>query len=295
MPVPVADRSSNKNEQLVHAAEVIGRSAHRAAVFKAIYTGKKRSKSVTELMTITHLKRNRVLDAALTLANNDLITARRTGRETHYEKVAFFQKYRDKILGMATDRKKRAAVRTKRSGPARANATVAVGVRLPKKALKAVRLTVDEVDSFAAVQQVDRPEASEKIPESRFRDGMAALLGEKGHFADWGGELRDLASTRLRLHGQRRLTAFAFKGPATTGKLTPRKMGKNGDQIQRLFKCPAEVFVVQYQGEVDDSVYEQLQTFAQLRSYFHEGPVYWMVIDGVDSRRLIEAYPSRFS
>ena len=57
---------------------------------------------------------------------------------------------------------------------------------------------------------------------------------------------RTLSSTRLRIEGERRAAAFAFKGPGKTGRLTPRKMGKNGDQIQRLSKCPAEVFLIQY-------------------------------------------------
>src|SRR6266852_1195312 len=38
--------------------------------------------------------------------------------------------------------------------------------------------------------------------------------------------------------------------PATTGPLVPGKMGKNGDQIQRLFGSPAQVFFVQYEEEI---------------------------------------------
>ena len=92
------------------------------------------------------------------------------------------------------------------------------------------------------------------MPEKKFKDGVAAVLNERGSFQDWGGELRDLSSTRLRIKGKRRTAAFAFKGPGKTGRLTPGKMGKHGDQIQRLAKCPAEVFIVQYWAEIDDSV-----------------------------------------
>jgi hypothetical protein len=40
-----------------------------------------------------------------------------------------------------------------------------------------------------------------------------------------------------------------------------------GDQIQRLAKCPADVFIVQYWGQIDDAVLDQLENFAKLKSY----------------------------
>ena len=44
--------------------------------------------------------------------------------------------------------------------------------------------------------------------------------GEAPALKDWGGELRDLKSSRVRVSGVRRTTAFAFKGPGTRGRLT---------------------------------------------------------------------------
>jgi hypothetical protein len=80
-----------------------------------------------------------------------------------------------------------------------------------------------------------------------------------------------------------------------TGKLTPGKMGKNGDQIQRLMKCPADVFIVQYWAEIDDSVLDQLRQFAQLKSFLENCQIRYGVIDGVDSTRLIQGYPRAFN
>ena len=71
-------------------------------------------------------------------------------------------------------------------------------------------------------------------------------------------------------------------------------MGKNGDQIQRLFRCPADVFIVQYWREIDDSVQEQMIQFAQLRSYFENRTIWYGIIDGDDSNKLMLAYPARF-
>jgi hypothetical protein len=61
MPLPVVDSTSNKPEQIEHAAEVIGRSKHRLLVFEAIYKGKKKEKTVSELAKITKLSPKRVL------------------------------------------------------------------------------------------------------------------------------------------------------------------------------------------------------------------------------------------
>ena len=108
------------------------------------------------------------------------------------------------------------------------------------------------------------------------------------------GERNDLHTTKLRLSSRRRLTAIGFKGPGTKGILTPKKMGKNGDQIQRLFKSPADVFLVQYWGQIDQSVTEQMEEFAKSKSASEMKEVYFGIIDGDDSNRLLKAYPRAF-
>ena len=90
------------------------------------------------------------------------------------------------------------------------------------------------------------------------------------------------------------LTAFAFKGKGTTGILTPKKMGKKGDQIQRLFKSAAQVFILQYWGQIDESVIEQMIAFAEAKSATEGSTIYYGVIDGDDSNRIIKAYPNAF-
>jgi hypothetical protein len=70
-------------------------------------------------------------------------------------------------------------------------------------------------------------------------------------------------------------------------------MGKNGDQIQRLMQSPAEVFLVQYGGQIDPAVVTQMQQFAVARSLAGT-PVYYGIIDGADSLRLAKAYKTQF-
>lgn len=71
-------------------------------------------------------------------------------------------------------------------------------------------------------------------------------------------------------------------------------MGKNGDQIQRLFSSPAEAFIVQYQGQIDESVIEQMRNFATAKSYKEGKKIYFGVIDENDTNRIINAYPTKF-
>lgn len=295
MASATADRSSNKPEQIQLAAEAIGRSVIKRSVFKEIYTGKRAVKTVVDLMNATGLGRIRILDAARALAAEDIVDPTKAEGMTAYRKIAFFQRNRDRVLRLAANPEARKKLVTKRN-PAtpRAQRQLSLTIRVPRTSIIARSIMVDDIDSFKAVRKIG-PANYVKMPEAQFKAGVARILGEHGAFNDWGGELRDLYSSRLVIGGRRRRTAFAFKGPGKTGTLTPSKMGKNGDQIQRLLKCPAEVFVVQYWGQVADETAELLQQLTELRSYFAGKELLYCVIDGTDSARLIQAYPKQFS
>ena len=71
-------------------------------------------------------------------------------------------------------------------------------------------------------------------------------------------------------------------------------MGRNADQIQRLFSSAATVFLVQYHGQIAESVLEQMEEFAKAKSVAIGDVVYYGVIDGNDSFRLMAAYSSSF-
>lgn len=293
MVQPVSDVGSNAEENVAHAAKVIGRSTHRRRVFDAIYTGKRRVKSVSDLMRVTGLPHRRVLDAGKRLADNRLVKPTKLDRETAYEKLDFFHSNKRRILSLASSPAKLKAFPTKRNpGPI----PRVVQVRLSGQRARVQHLTVDEIDSFRRVRSIGSrgPEICDEIPESEFKNGLQRILGEGGRFKDWGGEVADLFTTRFRVNGRRVPVAIALKGPATKGKLTPGKMGKNGDQIQRLFEAPAEVFLVQYCRQVDSSVPTQMKQLAIVKSLMTTSRVLYGVIDGKDSRRLMRAYPNAF-
>jgi hypothetical protein len=111
----------------------------------------------------------------------------------------------------------------------------------------------------------------------------------------WGGEQNDVFTTQLVIGGKRRRAAFAFKGPAYKGMLRPKHMGKNGDQIQRLFKSPADVFIVQHHTQIHESILDQMVTSARLLAGDSNADVFYGTIEGKDSNRLIAAYPKAFA
>jgi hypothetical protein len=80
----------------------------------------------------------------------------------------------------------------------------------------------------------------------------------------------------------------------TSGILTPGKLGKNGDQIQRLFLSPAEIFIVQYHSQIGQSVIEQMKAFATINSVREGKRAWYGIIDGDDTNRLLAANPRSF-
>lgn len=293
------DYASNAPENVVHAAEAVGSSAIRQRVFEAIYTGKKRKKSVSDLASATDLTEKQVLTAGKHLADKVVVHQARENGETVYQKIDFIHRHKKAILAYAKSPSKRGKVPTKRNrgaatGGGRLPAEIKVVIRTAAVRNRVKHITVDDIGNFAKVTAVRAAGyLGDALTETEFKDGFARILGESGEFRDWGGEQHDLYSTQLRVAGHRKSTAIAFKGPGTSGKLFPKKMGKNGDQIQRLFQSPAEVFLVQYGGQIDPSVSTQMQQLATARSL--SGPVYYGTIDGTDSLRLVKAYRTKFS
>lgn len=296
--IAVVDRASNRNDHIVNVAEAIGRSKIRRQVFEVVYNGKKKIKTLAEIRDKTGLSEKQILDAGKNLIDKEVLKKSKKGRMA-YEKDSFIHRYKNQILACVDNPKKRDSIPTKVNPGATKSAgkSFNLSLKVSSRKIKAHQITIDDVASFSAVRKISKGLPAVKISESAFKNGIAGVLRQRGNFKDWGGENRDLSTTQLVISQSKRVAAaFAFKGPGKSGKLTPGKMGKNGDQIQRLvLRCPAQVFFVQYWGEeVDDSVYELLETLAQFKSFSLEKTIWYGVIDGSDSARLIAAYPKHF-
>jgi hypothetical protein len=294
MTLKVADVRANLNENIVHAANVIGRSKARRAIFEEIYRGKKKIKTVDELMQSTGLGRVHVLNEGKKLAGNGIVAQVKVDGRTAYEKDDFFVHHKKKVLALVDDPSKRAKYPTKQEP--RGQQRTIVQIRLARSQPPPQLITIDDIESFAAVRQavVASGSSLDDLPEERVKRFLKRIIGETHEFKDWGGERNDLYTTKLRFRGKRRSAAFALKGRATTGPLTPKKMGKNGDQLGRLFTSEAQVFFVVYHSKIDEAVTQQMRAYALARAVSGTR-VYYCLIDGDDLARLVTSYPKEFA
>ena len=288
----VADVRANPSENIVHAAEVIGRSKLRRAVFEAIYKGKKKAKTVDELIEATGLERKQVLNEGKKLVGNQIVNQIKVGARTAYEKDEFFVHRKKKVLALVDDPSKIANVPTKQRPHGRQQ--VSVQIRMGRSPLPQL-ITIDDVESFAAAKKATAAKgiSLSALPEVRVKRFLQKVIGETGVFTDWGGEKNDLYTNKLRFRGKRVAAAFALKGKATKSPLTPKKMGKNGDQLGRLFTSEAQCFFVVFHSKIDEAVVQQMYAHAVARA-LTGNHIYYGMIDGDDLGRLVAAYPDEF-
>lgn len=155
-----------------------------------------------------------------------------------------------------------------------------------------LEIHIDSVDSFCAVRNIEsRPSKAElkslqDVPERDIKHAFASIVGEQDIKKDWGGERSDLFSTRVQIGGNRVSTAFIFKGPAQFRPMTLAVLGKNGDQIDRLFSEPADLFVLQHCHEVTPPVRAMMRAYAQQFGRLR----LFCIIDGYDTIRILRAY-----
>lgn len=290
MVLPVSNSSADRNDKMANAAKLLEKSDDRQRVFEAMYGGKRR-KMVKDLMKITKMSEVRVSQEIKRLFSEDIVE-RSVTRPYVYEKIDFYNHNKSKILSLARNKEKLKKFPTRTNPQGQSTVFVA---RYPKRIVNFKHITIDDIDSFSKVKKVKGATIGDRLYESTMKKAFKDILKEGGEFTDWGGETDDLYSTRLTLNGARHPVAFGLKGRATNGNLTPKKLGKNGDQIQRLFKSPADVFLVVYQGQIEESVVYQMQQFAIAKSVTEGNRICFGVIDAQDIARLISAYPKEFA
>lgn len=291
------DVRSNPKEQIHHIAEVIGSSPARRKVFEEIHRGKKRIKTASEISQNIKLPKIRVEQEAGVLYKNRIIRKTTFNKEIAYEKDDFSQQHKEEILRLAGNKKALSKYPTKWNPNIRLpnDKIVSLNLALTRNTINIRQLTIDDIDSFCKVKTTLKNINKEPILERDFKNGLQKILNEEGEFKDWGGETDDLFSTRLIMSGRRFSVAFGLKGRGTSGKLVPRKMGTQADQIQRLFSDPADIFLVQYCGQIDRSIIVQMEAFAIAKSVLMNKRIYYGIIDGQDTSRIIEAYKEFFT
>jgi hypothetical protein len=287
------DLGSNLEENLERWAKMLRHAGRNRTVFDAIYSSKKASWRNDEIATATGLDGKNVSEAAKALHDRTLLI-RHSGLPIRYSKRADVYREKRKLLALAASPKKLAALPTKRRPQPSARS-------MPPNAMvgRAIHITVDDIDSFSRVRRMkpdDVPQKliPERLPEDVFKSGIENILGERTRLKDWGGENLDLYSTNLMIKGKRKAVGIALKGPAKSGALTPGKMGKNGDQIDRLFTQAVDVAIVQYEGDIAVSVPSLMDKLAREKARSEEKNIYYCLINLLDSYRLRLAYPMAF-
>ena len=158
--------------------------------------------------------------------------------------------------------------------------------------LNHLEVHIDQIDSFSLVKDQLRATAKgaldplKAIPEQDVKEAIAEIIGEAMVPKDWGGEKSDMFSSCVVLDGERISTAFALKGPAKFRPMTLAELGKNGDQINRLYEEPADLLVLQHCHEITPPVRRVMRAFAQQMG----NPRRYCLIDGYDTLRLLTAY-----
>ena len=285
------DTTGNRQDKIANAARVLGKSKPRVEVFLSVCLGKRKIKSVSDLLSLSKLpSKIRVLQEAKKLVDEGIIEQlpKKVNNETCYKKIDFYCKNRKEIVTLSQNSRKLKAYPTKVTPQGLQSKII---IKNYGNIIKSKQITIDDIDSFSKVRSVRRTNMK-KRSESEVKTLFKNILGETGKFQDWGGEKNDLFSTRLKFNGRRISVAFGLKGKGASGKLTPKKMGKNGDQIQRLFSSSANVLLVQYVGDIDESILEQMKIFAMSKSVMENTHIYYGIIDGKDTERLFSVYSS---
>jgi hypothetical protein len=160
------------------------------------------------------------------------------------------------------------------------------------------QIYVDEIENFKLIENVSTYDVDRFLSQKGYFNkseefiqlALESILNEKLHKKDWGGESNDLYTSNVIVKGKRRNAAFILKGHGTKTKLLkPKDIGQNGDQIIKAFATPAEIFFLQFVGNIDESVVKTLDLGVQgLR---HQGkPAFFCIINGQDTARLLYAY-----
>jgi hypothetical protein len=153
------------------------------------------------------------------------------------------------------------------------------------------RVYASSVDQFARLRDMGPMRKSDlnllkQIPEKQVKEWFAEIIGEPFVPNDWGGETSDLSTNQLSIDGEPCSAAFLLKGPSFFKPMTIAALGKNGDQINRLFGEPVDLFVLQHCHHVRSAVVRLMGVFA----WDARKPSRYMVIDGATTFQILRAY-----
>ncbi|UXI67067.1 hypothetical protein [Tahibacter amnicola] len=150
----------------------------------------------------------------------------------------------------------------------------------------------EDIEQFSALKDVavagvdEWQEVMSRMPEKAVKEAIASLLLEPSK-KDWGGESDDHFSGNVVVGKRRRTAAFLLKGPTNFREMTLEMMGKRADQLVRLTKTDAEIYVVQHSHLIGDAVRTTLRALSIQPGGTKKK---YCLIDGLATYRLLKAY-----
>ncbi|MFI1378424.1 hypothetical protein [Embleya sp. NPDC020886] len=161
---------------------------------------------------------------------------------------------------------------------------------VPEGSAPGARVYPSDISQFSGIDFASpltdaEGEAVLRVPEDVVKHAFARLIGEPYVPKDWGGERSDLYTSRVFVRRRQVSAAWLFKGPGYPRAMDVRALGKNGDQIDRLFTEPAELLVLQHCHEIKPNVVGMMDAYA------HDArrPRSYMIIDGADTGRILRS------
>lgn len=283
--IKVSDSLSHNPDQTINASAIIGSSKYKRAVFERVCFEKRKQVSLDQIVKETNLPRQQLMNAAKTLADEGIIVQDK-GHITIYKKNCSLCKKRNKILSMAGSETKSTEFRDKFLGRGQKNPVVKV---YGEKSVNIKQISIEDIDQFKKIKDTPNQEYMD-LKEEDVKQKLRSILQEPAEYKDWGGEFFDLG-TYVKIQGKRLRTVFALKGRGKKiTKLRLKDMGKNGDQVDRLFLATAQVFLVQFVGQIGEDVLHSLETNAKSKSFATGQTIYYGIIDGNDTARIFKTY-----
>jgi len=269
VPHPVLDLGSNLEENLKRWSNALKGLGAKFAVWEVIYSGKRKWWTAKEISNKLKGKVSpkRVTEVGKKLLGDGLVHQVTDRYPIVYEKIPDVHHHKSRIRSLARNKAKRDALATKRD---RSHVTVNIKQSKAKQG-EAIEITIDDVDQFKRVRKL------------KFIFGA-----ESWSLGDWeriGGLTRKFPKWEW--------TQFSGKGVGVK-IVTPGKWGKQGNQIQRLVKAPARVFLLQSELQVDEYSIDQLKSLTEHKAHQEGRKLFYGYIDMHDSTRLRKAYPNAF-
>lgn len=146
---------------------------------------------------------------------------------------------------------------------------------------------IDEIPRIEEISYEDVDVTKMKnYSEDEIKQWFADIMKESFVQSHWAGQKCDLYTSHLHVEGERKTAAFLLKGPSHFNVMKNRDLGKNGDQIVRLFSESADLYILQHCYVISADVRSMMKTFA---SRFYQ-PSLFTIIDGNDTMRILKAY-----